>query len=87
MIIEDSDSKEQTIAAEDMRGRIIGRIPFIGRIVLLLQMPSGIIVSVAVAIVLLENSYRREAEEEEAELEQIRQEIRQLKNLSDKNAI
>lgn len=70
---------DDPISVEAVKGKLVGRIPAIGLIVRLIRTPVGIVVILAAAFLLLRRSYRREKEQDEAELDAIKDEIRRLR--------
>lgn len=63
-----------------VKGKMIGYIPGIGAVVRRLKTPVGVFGTLAVAVLLLELSYRKEGSEEEQEQEKLREEISRLKS-------
>lgn len=71
---------DEPVNRSSVKGVMVGSIPFIGKIVRVLKMPAGSIGVLAAAFVLAELSYRREQRQDDEELEQMKEEIRRLKN-------
>ena len=67
------------IAIESIKGRVVFAIPFIGYIANAIKTPIGTIVILALAVFLLERSFRVEKEKDDKELEDIKAEIEKLK--------
>ncbi len=81
MITTQGDSNnvaDAPITMEAVKGKLLFRIPFAGRIVTVLSQPIAIIILLASAVLLTELSYRKEKEKDEDELERMRQEIKEL---------
>lgn len=62
-----------------IKGEVVGHIPFVGVVVNALKTPVGVLVVLLAAFALTEFSFRKEKSKDEAELEAIKEEIRQLK--------
>ena len=64
---------------EQVKGRMIGRVPAIGNVVGIIRQPVVCIFLLVVAIYMFEKSFRMEKEEKNEELEALRREIERLK--------
>jgi signal peptidase len=62
-----------------IRGKMIAVFPVIGGLARILKTPAGTVTLLAAAVLLIELSYRREREEDDDEIEEIKAEIRRLK--------
>lgn len=62
-----------------IRGVVIGWVPFLGNVVSILKTPTGILLILIVAFLLIEMSFRRQRDNDDQELEVIKEEIRRLK--------
>ncbi len=69
---------DEPIPREAIKGEVILAIPLLGALVLLIQNPVIIILLLIIALLLLERSYKREKEQKETELEEIKREIEKL---------
>lgn len=62
-----------------IKGKLIGRVPYVGRLVRWLKSPVGMVVLLGGAMLLLELSWYRERKKDSDALEKIKEEIRKLK--------
>lgn len=67
------------IRAEAIKGKVVFSIPYAGIAVKALRSPVGMIVVILAAVLLIEGSFRREKENDENRLEEIKAEIRRLR--------
>lgn len=74
-----NNTEDDPIAKENIKGKVIFAIPFIGLIVNLIKTPFGTILLLGAAIWLLEASFKKEKEKKAEELAAIRREIEELK--------
>lgn len=74
-----NNAADAPIRAEYIKGKVIGHIPGFGAVIKLLKEPVVVIGIGGVALFLLERSYRKEKERDEDKLEEIKAEIRRLK--------
>lgn len=77
-----NNTSDDPFFKEQIRGKVIAWIPYMGNIAEFLRNPAVVLVILILVIVLLEKSFRREQEDDEKELAQIREEIRRLKQES-----
>lgn len=76
---------DANLAADDpmdvsvIKGQVIAIIPFFGNVVRILKTPVATIVLLAAAVLLMERSFRKEKQKHSDDLEQIKEEIRRLK--------
>lgn len=63
-----------------IKGKVIGWIPFLGAVAAMLKTPAGILIVLVLAFVLIEASYRKQKDVDDRELDAIKEEIRRLKN-------
>lgn len=66
-----------------VKGIVVFRIPAAGLLVKAIRTPTGIIVILAFAFLLVELSFRKEKEEDNKKLDEIKQEIRRLQAMQD----
>lgn len=78
-----NNTEDEPIPAEDVKGRMVGKIPVVGAAVRFLQSPIGIILVIAGLILLINLSWKRERKEDDSELDEIKAEIRRLKALEE----
>lgn len=78
-----NNTADSPVARTLIKGKVIGTVPGVGGVVRLLKTPTVSILLVVAAVVLLERSYRKEKEKGDEELEQIKAEIRRLKDGGD----
>ena len=74
-----NNTDDDPITKENIKGKVIFAIPFIGLIVNLIKTPFGTILLLGVAIWLLEASFKKEKDKKAEELAAIRREIEELK--------
>ena len=74
-----NNTDDDPIAKENIKGKVIFAIPFIGLIVNLIKTPFGTILLLGAAIWLLEASFKKEKDKKAEELAAIRREIEELK--------
>jgi signal peptidase len=70
---------DEPFDVSSVRGKMIAAIPLVGGPVRILKTPAGTIVLLVAAILLLELSYRHERAGDDDEIEQLKAEIRRLK--------
>ena len=68
-----------------IKGEVVLSVPFVGYLVDLIKTPLGIIVLLGLAVWLLESSFRREKKKDMEKLEDIKEEIRRLKEQQNKD--
>ncbi len=71
--------EDEPISLESIRGKMVIHIPMMGKIVQMLKTPVGIITVFIAAILLSEFSYRKDQEQDDEDMENIKEEIRKLK--------
>ena len=69
----------------EIKGKVIGWIPYMGSIVNILKTPTGLILMICCGFFLVEGSFRKQQESDDRELEAIKEEIRRLKQEKEKN--
>lgn len=74
-----NNTDDDPIAKENIKGKVIFAIPFIGLIVNLIKTPFGTILLLGAAVWLLEASFKKEKDKKAEELAAIRREIEELK--------
>ncbi len=74
-----NNTEDDPIAKENIKGKVIFAIPFIGLIVNLIKTPFGTILLLGAAVWLLEASFKKEKDKKAEELAAIRREIEELK--------
>lgn len=70
---------DPTFDKTQIKGVVITWIPYLGGIVSTLKTPLGIILVLVCAFLLVEGSFRKQRDKDDAELEAIKEEIRRLK--------
>ena len=70
---------DAAVELAQIKGKVIGHIPYVGRIVRLLKTPVATILLVICAVLTVELPYLKEKEKKDEELERIKAEIRRLK--------
>lgn len=81
-----NNTDDAPILPEQIKGKVVGVIPWIGYAVNAIKSPIGTLCVIALAIVLLECSFRTEKQKDEDELDAIRAEIERLKQENGKNS-
>lgn len=74
-----NNTDDDPITKENIKGKVIFAIPFIGLIVNLIKTPFGTILLLGAAVWLLESSFKKEKDKKAEELAAIRREIEELK--------
>ncbi len=74
-----NNTTDEPIAASDVKAKLIGKIPFIGKIVRILKQPVVLILLLMLSLWLTERSYRAQKSRGSEEIERIKEEIRRLK--------
>ena len=81
-----NNAADEPISPSDITGKVVAHIPKAGVVVGFLQSPVGVLIVLGAALLLLELSFRREKEDGDRELEEIKSEIRRLKESCDRSA-
>lgn len=66
-------------------GHVVAVVPALGLLVAALKTPAGVLVTLALALLLVELPYRRQCDDDEAERQRLRAEIDQLRRTMDHN--
>lgn len=74
-----NNTPDDPIKLKDIKGKVTFHIPFIGLIIGVIKSPIGVICILGLSGFLLVLSYRREKDQENAEINKIKEEIRKLK--------
>lgn len=74
---------DEPFDVSNVKGKMVGHLPWMGKIVRCLKTPAGIIGVLAAAFALTELSYRRERKKDTEDIEKIKEEIRRLKEEQD----
>lgn len=75
--------EDAPVAPAQIKGRMVGVIPRVGQAVHFLQTPLGVILMLALAIFLLNRSWNKEKAADDQDLDQLKEEIRRLKELQE----
>ena len=78
-----NNMEDSPVAVSEIKGRMVGVIPGVGRVVHFLQSPMGIILILALAVFLLNRSWSKEKASDEKSLDALKEEIRRLKALEE----
>ncbi len=78
-----NNTEDDPITKENIKGRVVCAIPFVGLIVNLIKTPLGTVLLLGAAVWLLESSFKKEKAQKSDELEAIRREIEELKKESE----
>ena len=66
-------------------GHVVAVVPALGLLVAALKTPAGVLITLALALLLVELPYRRQRDDDEAERQRLRAEIDQLRRTMDHN--
>lgn len=75
---------DEPISPSEIKGKVIIVIPFVGYLVNIIKTPIGTIILLALAIWMLEGSFKKDKKQNEDELDAIRAEIERLKQEQNK---
>lgn len=81
-----NNTPDEPVSISAVKGRMVASVPYVGALVRLLQTTLGKIVVIVLAAFLLTRSRQKERNEGDAELDQIKDEIRRLKALEEQKA-
>ncbi len=76
-----NDTADNPITVEEIKGKVIFHIPYLGTLVGLIKTPIGTVVVIAIAIVLVEIPRRRDKQKDDDECQKILEEIAKLKEM------
>ena len=74
-----NNAPDEPIELDVIKGKVIGHLSNVGGVVRFLKSPVGVVAVLALALFLMERSYRKEKDKGDEELEKIKEEIRKLK--------
>ncbi len=74
-----NNTSDDPISVKAVKGKVVFSIPYLGLAVKALRSPVGVIVILLTAVWLVEGSFRRKKESDENRIEEIKAEIRRLK--------
>lgn len=74
---------DDPITPDRIVGKVCGRIPFVGAVARALKTPVGVVILLGGALLLAEISYRNEKKEGSEQVEQLKEEIRKLRQEQD----
>ena len=74
-----NNTDDDPITLDDIKGEVVCVIPCVGRLVNMIKTPLGTLVIIALAVFLLERSFRAEKEKDKKQLDDIKAEIEKLK--------
>ena len=74
-----NNTADEPFPKSEVKGIVIAAIPALGTVLSLFRTPAGILGVLICAFLLVEGSFRRQQDEDEQELEAIKEEIRRLK--------
>ena len=75
---------DEPISLTCVKGKMIAQVPSVGVVIQLLKAPIGFLTLFAIALYLMELSFRKEKQEDDDELERIKAEIRRLREEENK---
>jgi len=78
-----NSSDDDPITLQNIKGRVVCAIPFVGLIVNLIKTPVGTVILLGLAFWLLEASFKKEKAQKQTELDAIRREIEELKKANE----
>ncbi len=73
-----NDISDAPITKEDIKGEVVGVVPFVGVFIKLIKHPIVTVLMIALAIFLMERSFRTEKEQKNNEVSAIKKEIEEL---------
>ncbi len=73
-----NNTADAPISRDDIKGTLVASIPGVGRLLDIIRHPIVVILIIALALFMLERSYRQEKAQDTAELDEIKKEIREL---------
>ena len=74
-----NNTDDDPITLDDIKGEVVCVIPLVGRLVSMIKTPAGTLVIMALAVFLLERSFRAEKEKDKKQLDDIKAEIEKMK--------
>lgn len=74
-----NNTPDEPFFKDQVKGKVIAWLPHVGTIAELLRTPAAVLLILILAIYLVERSFRKEKENDDKELDEIREEIRRLK--------
>ena len=74
-----NNTTDEPVKRSAIKGEVVAVIPMLGTVFKLLKTPTATIVLLALAVCMMEVSFRKEKEQGDDELEKIKEEIRKLK--------
>ena len=80
-----NNTDDSPITVEQIKGKVVLAIPFVGYIVNAIKTPIGTLCVLALAVFLLERSFRAQKREDDEELKAIKAEIEKLKEQQNKD--
>jgi len=78
-----NNAPDDPITMDRIKGELVGTIPGAGGVIRTVKTPAGMLIILAIAFFLLELSYRKEKQKDDADLDSIKAEIRRLKAQKD----
>lgn len=74
-----NQAEDEPVAPEQIKGKVIAVIPFLGTVARILKTPVATVALLIAAVLMMERSFRKEKQKHADDLEQIKAEIRKLK--------
>lgn len=81
-----NNTSDEPISREAVKGKVILSIPHAGAVVNAIRSPIGIVIIIIIAILLIEGSFQRKRKNDEERIEEIKEEIRRLKEEQDEKS-
>ncbi len=74
-----NNAEDDAVELSAVKGRMVLAVPFVGLLVRLMQSVPGTLIVIALAVFLMNRSWKKEREEDNRQLDEIKDEIRRLK--------
>ena len=75
-----NNTEDKPIAFENIKGKVIIVVPFVGYLVNLIKTPVGTAILLGLALLLLEMSFRSDKKQDQSQIDALKEEIERLKN-------
>ena len=79
-----NNADDDAIPLSAVKGRLVFAVPFVGLLVRLLQTLPGTLAAIALSVFLMNRSWKKEREEDDKQLDELKKEIRRLKDEAEK---
>lgn len=78
-----NDAADPPFDRREIKGVVIAHVPFLGTVAEIIKTPAASAVVIILAVLLVEYSFRKQRDSDDAELEAIKEEIRRLRDAGD----